>query len=123
MKHTKKKRILALVLCMVLVLSTGIAAFANENVGLQSVACSATSLERVIKNANGEQIGTLTADVPEGAFFANSSDANIQMEVEPDSGEAGVLNRVQQQMETEGVTGYAINNYVMGDVTFYVFCI
>ena len=120
MKHTKKKRILALVLCMVLVLSTGIAAFANENVGLQSVACSATSLERVIKNANGEQIGTLTADVPEGAFFANSSDANIQMEVEPDSGEAGVLNRVQQQMETEGVTGYAINNYVMGDVTFYV---
>ena len=120
MKHTKKKRILALVLCMVLVLSTGIAAFANENVGLQSVACSATSLERVIKNANGEQIGTLTADVPEGAFFANSSDANIQMEVEPDSGEAGVLNRVQQQMETEGVTGYAINNYVMCDVTFYV---
>ena len=120
MKHTKKKRILALVLCMVLVLSTGIAAFANENVGLQSVACSATSLERVIKNANGEQIGTLTADVPEGAFFANSSDANIQMEVEPDSGEAGVLNRVQQQMEAEGVTGYAINNYVMGDVTFYV---
>ncbi len=120
MKHTKKKRILALVLCMVLVLSTGIAAFANENVGLQSVACSATSLERVIKNANGEQIGTLTADVPEGAFFANSSDANIQMEVEPDSGEAGVLNRVQQQMEAEGVTGYAINNYVMCDVTFYV---
>lgn len=120
MKHTKKKRILALVLCMVLVLSTGIAAFANENVGLQSVACSATSLERVIKNANGEQIGTLTADVPEGAFFANSSDANIQMEVEPDSGEAGVLNRVQQQMETEGATGYAINNYVMCDVTFHV---
>ena len=120
MKHTKKKRILALVLCMVLVLSTGIAAFANENVGLQSVACSATSLERVIKNADGEQIGTLTADVPEGAFFASSSDANIQMEVEPDSGEAGVLNRVQQQMETEGVTGYEINNYVMTNVTFYV---
>ena len=120
MKHTKKKRILALVLCMVLVLSTGIAAFANENVGLQSVACSATNLERVIKNADGEQIGTLTADIPEGAFFASSSDANIQMEVEPDSGEAGVLNRVQQQMETEGVTGYEISNYVMGDVTFYV---
>ena len=120
MKHTKKKRILALVLCMVLVLSTGIAAFANENVGLQSVACSATNLERVIKNADGEQIGTLTADVPEGAFFASSSDANIQMEVEPDSGEAGVLNRVQQQMEAEGVTGYEINNYVMANVTFYV---
>ena len=120
MKHTKKKRVLALVLCMVLVLSTGIAAFANENVGLQSVACSAKTLERVIKNANGEQIGTLTADVPEGAFFAGSSDANIQMEIEPDTGEAGVLNRVQQQMEAEGVTGYTINNYVMGDVTFYV---
>lgn len=120
MKHTKKKRILALVLCMILVLSTGIAAFANENVGLQSVACSATNLKRVIKNANGEQIGTLTADVPEGAFFASSSNANIQMEVEPDSGEDGVLNRVQQQMEAEGVTGYEINNYVMTNVTFYV---
>ena len=32
MKHTKKKRLLAIVLCMILVLSTGIAAFANENV-------------------------------------------------------------------------------------------
>ena len=30
MKHTKKKRLLAIVLCMILVLSTGIAAFANE---------------------------------------------------------------------------------------------
>ena len=120
MKHTKKKRVLALVLCMALVLSTGIAAFANENVGLQSVACPAKTLERVIKNADGEQIGTLTADIPEGAFYASSSDANIQMEIQPDSGEAGVLNRVQQQMETEGITGYDISNYVMGDVTFYV---
>lgn len=50
MKHTKKKRLLAIVLCMILVLSTGIAAFANENVGLQSVACQAATLERVIKN-------------------------------------------------------------------------
>lgn len=54
MKHTKKKRLLAIVLCMILVLSTGIAAFANENVGLQSVACQAATLERVMKNADGE---------------------------------------------------------------------
>ena len=57
MKHTKKKRLLAIVLCMILVLSTGIAAFANENVGLQSVACQAATLERVIKNAEGEDVG------------------------------------------------------------------
>ena len=56
MKHTKKKRLLAIVLCMILVLSTGIAAFANENVGLQSVVCQAATLERVMKNADGEEV-------------------------------------------------------------------
>lgn len=84
MKHTKKKRLLAIVLCMILVLSTGIAAFANENVGLQSVACQAATLERVMKNADGEEVGTLIADIPEGAFLASSSDANIQMDVQAD---------------------------------------
>lgn len=106
MKHTKKKRLLAIVLCMILVLSTGIAAFANENVGLQSVACQAATLERVMKNADGEEVGTLIADIPEGAFLASSSDANIQMDVQADVGADGVLDRVQQQLETSvfGVT-------------------
>lgn len=120
MKHTKKKRVLALVLCMILVLSTGIAAFANENVGLQSVACQATTLERMIKNAAGEDVGTLIADIPEGAFQASSSNANIQMDVQADTGEEAVLNRVQQQLEAEGTSGYTVQNYVMSDVTFYV---
>lgn len=120
MKHTKKKRLLAIVLCMILVLSTGIAAFANENVGLQSVACQAATLERVMKNADGEEVGTLIADIPEGAFLASSSDANIQMDVQADVGADGVLDRVQQQLETNGETGYTLNNYVMADVTFYV---
>lgn len=120
MKHTKKKRLLAIVLCMILVLSTGIAAFANENVGLQSVACQAATLERVIKNAEGEDVGTLIADIPEGTFLASSSDANIQMDVQADVGADGVLDRVQQQLEANGETGYTLNNYVMADVTFYV---
>lgn len=120
MKHTKKKRLLAIVLCMILVLSTGIAAFANENVGLQSVACQAATLERVMKNADGEEVGTLIADIPEGAFLASSSDANIQMDVQADAGADGVLDRVQQQLETNGEAGYTLNNYVMADVTFYV---
>lgn len=120
MKHTKKKRLLAIVLCMILVLSTGIAAFANENVGLQSVACQAATLERVMKNADGEEVGTLIADIPEGAFLASSSDANIQMDVQADVGADGVLDRVQQQLETNGEAGYTLNNYVMADVTFYV---
>ena len=112
--------LLAIVLCMILVLSTGIAAFANENVGLQSVACQAATLERVIKNAEGEDVGTLIADIPEGTFLASSSDANIQMDVQADVGADGVLNRVQQQLEANGETGYILNNYVMADVTFYV---
>ena len=120
MKHTKKKRLLAIVLCMILVLSTGIAAFANENVGLQSVACQAATLERVIKNAEGEDVGTLIADIPEGTFLASSSDANIQMDVQADVGADGVFDRVQQQLEANGETGYTLNNYVMADVTFYV---
>ena len=120
MKHTKKKRLLAIVLCMILVLSTGIAAFANENVGLQSVACQAATLERVIKNAEGEDVGTLIADIPEGTFLASSSDANIQMDVQADVGADGVLDRVQQQLDANGETGYTLNNYVMADVTFYV---
>lgn len=120
MKHTKKKRLLAIVLCMILVLSTGIAAFANENVGLQSVACQAATLERVMKNAEGEDVGTLIADIPYGTFLASSSDANIQMDVQADVGADGVLDRVQQQLEANGETGYTLNNYVMADVTFYV---
>ena len=95
-------------------------AFANENVGLQSVACQAATLERVIKNAEGEDVGTLIADIPEGTFLASSSDANIQMDVQADAGADGVLDRVQQQLETNGEAGYTLNNYVMADVTFYV---
>lgn len=90
MKHTKKKRLLAIVLCMILVLSTGIAAFANENVGLQSVACQAATLERVMKNADGEEVGTLIADIPEGALLwkmtvqkKNSQQFQEQMEHYP----------------------------------------
>lgn len=114
MKHTKKKKILAFVLCMILVLSTGISAFAYENAGVQSVACQAAKLEQPIKNAKGEQIGTLTADVPEGAFHAASSDADIQMEVTANAKEADVLERVQAQ------TADTVGTSVVTDVTFYV---
>lgn len=114
MKHTKKKKILAFVLCMILVLSTGISAFAYENAGVQSVACQAAKLEQPIKNAKGEQIGTLTADVPEGAFLAASSDADIQMEVTANAKEADVLERVQAQ------TADTVGTSVVTDVTFYV---
>lgn len=38
MKHTKKKKLLAFVLCMILVLSTGISAFAYDNTAVQTVA-------------------------------------------------------------------------------------
>ena len=101
MKHTKKKKLLAFVLCMILVLSTGISAFAYDNTSVQTVACQATKLEQPIKNADGKQIGTLTADVPEGAFHAASSDADIQMDVQADTGADGVLSRVQQQLEAD----------------------
>ena len=42
------------------------------------------------------------------------------MDVQADVGADGVLDRVQQQLEANGETGYTLNNYVMADVTFYV---
>lgn len=42
------------------------------------------------------------------------------MDVQADAGADGVLDRVQQQLEANGETGYTLNNYVMADVTFYV---
>lgn len=114
MKHTKKKKLLAFVLCMILVLSTGISAFAYDNTAVQAVACQATKLEQPIKNADGKQIGTLTADVPEGAFHAASSDADIQMEVTANTREADVLEQVQKLTED------TVGTSVVTDVTFYV---
>lgn len=114
MKHTKKKKLLAFVLCMILVLSTGISAFAYDNTSVQAVACQATKLEQPIKNADGKQIGTLTADVPEGAFHAASSDADIQMEVTANTKEADVLEQVQKLTED------TVGTSVVADVTFYV---
>lgn len=114
MKHTKKKKLLAFVLCMILVLSTGISAFAYDNTAVQNVACQATKLEQPIKNADGKQIGTLTADVPEGAFHAASSDADIQMEVTANTQEADVLEQVQKLTED------TVGTSVVTDVTFYV---
>jgi len=114
MKHTKKKKLLAFVLCMILVLSTGISAFAYDNTAVQTVACQATKLEQPIKNADGKQIGTLTADVPEGAFHAASSGADIQMEVTANTEEADVLEQVQKLTED------TVGTSVVTDVTFYV---
>lgn len=114
MKHTKKKKLLAFVLCMILVLSTGISAFAYDNTAVQTVACQATKLEQPIKNADGKQIGTLTADVPEGAFHAASSDADIQMEVTANTQETDVLEQVQKLTED------TVGTSVVADVTFYV---
>ena len=55
MKHTKKKRLLAIVLCMILVLSTGIAAFANENVGLQTRCVSGSNAGASNKKCRGSR--------------------------------------------------------------------
>lgn len=58
MKHTKKKKLLAFVLCMILVLSTGISAFAYDNVdGLNGkTGCQAMTLTQEMKNVDGQTI-------------------------------------------------------------------
>ena len=66
------------------------------------------------KIADGKQIGTLTADVPEGAFHAASSGADIQMEVTANTQEADVLEQVQKLTED------TVGTSVVTDVTFYV---
>lgn len=107
MKHTKKKKILAFVLCMILVLSTGISAFAYDNVeGLNGkTGCQAMTLTQELKNVDGQSIGTVYADVPENAFYLDDPSDEITMDVTRVENEEDIADAIQSSLkENEAIT-------------------
>lgn len=107
MKHTKKKKILAFVLCMILVLSTGISAFAYENVeGLNGkTGCQAMTLTQEVKSVDGQTIGTVYADVPENAFYLDDPSDEITMDVTRVENETDITDEIQSSLnENEAIT-------------------
>lgn len=118
MKHTKKKKLLAFVLCMILVLSTAITAFAVDG-NFYYVPKDTVELSREIVKDGASQ-GTLYATVPGGAFKSSTDNAELQMDMQEETSESTVLEVVQTELENTGNTGYTVHQAVMGDVSFRV---
>lgn len=118
MKHTKKKKLLAFVLCMVLVLSTAITAFAVDG-NFYYVPKDTVELSHEIMKDGASQ-GTLYATVPGGAFKSSTDNAELQMDMQEETSESTVLEAVQTELENTGNTGYTVHQAVMGDVSFRV---
>lgn len=118
MKHTKKKKLLAFVLCMVLVLSTAITAFAVDG-NFYYVPKDTVELSHEIMK-DGVSQGTLYATVPGGAFKSSTDNAELQMDMQEETSESTVLEAVQTELENTGNTGYTVHQAVMGDVSFRV---
>lgn len=118
MKHTKKKKLLAFVLCMVLVLSTAITAFAVDG-NFYYVPKDTVELSREIMKDGASQ-GTLYATVPGGAFKSSTDNAELQMDMQEETSESTVLEAVQTELENTGNTGYTVHQAVMGDVSFRI---
>lgn len=118
MKHTKKKKLLAFVLCMVLVLSTAITAFAVDG-NFYYVPKDTVELSREIVKDGASQ-GTLYATVPGGTFKSSTDNAELQMDMPEETSESTVLEAVQTELENTGNTGYTVHQAVMGGVSFRV---
>ena len=118
MKHTKKKKLLAFVLCMVLVLSTAITAFAVDG-NFYYVPKDTVELSHEIVKDGASQ-GTLYATVPGGAFKSSTDNAELQMDMQEETSESTVLEAVQTELENTGNTGYTVHQAVMGDVSFRI---
>ena len=118
MKHTKKKKLLAFVLCMVLVLSTAITAFAVDG-NFYYVPKDTVELSHEIMKDGASQ-GTLYATVPGGAFKSSTDNAELQMDMQEETSESTVLEAIQTELENTGNTGYTVHQAVMGDVSFQV---
>ena len=118
MKHTKKKKLLAFVLCMILVLSTGISAFAYDDVdGLNGkTGCQAMTLTQEMKNVDGQTIGTVYADIPENAFYLDDPSDEITMDLTRVENEEDIADAIQSGLkENETLT-----DTIMGQVDFKV---
>lgn len=118
MKHTKKKKLLAFVLCMILVLSTGISAFAYDNVdGLNGkTGCQAMTLTQEMKNVDGQTIGTVYADIPENAFYLDDPSDEITMDLTRVENEEDIADAIQSGLK-ENET---LIDAIMGQIDFKV---
>ena len=119
MKHTKKKKLLAFVLCMVLVLSTAITAFAVDG-NFYYVPKDTVELSHEIMKDGASQ-GTLYATVPGGAFKSSTDNAELQMDMQEETSESTVLEAVQTELENTGNTGYTVHQAVMGLSLIHIF--
>ena len=111
MKHTKKKKLLAFVLCMVLVLSTAITAFAVDG-NFYYVPKDTVELSHEIMKDGASQ-GTLYATVPGGTFKSSTDNAELQMDMQEETSESTVLEAVQTELENTGNTGSTVHQAVM----------
>lgn len=118
MKSNTKKRLIAFMLCMVLVLSSAISAFADEGT-VHRVPTDTVELSSEIMK-DGVSQGTLFATIPEEAFQSTEENATLQMNLQSETEESTVIENIQNELEARGITEYTIQQTIMGNVSFSV---
>lgn len=118
MKSNTKKRLIAFMLCMVLVLSSATSAFADDNVDgfNDKTGCQAMTLTQEMKNADDQTIGTVYADIPENAFYLDDPSDEITMDLAKVENEESILDAIQSNLKEHE----ALTNAVMCKVDFKV---
>ena len=89
MKSNTKKRLIAFMLCMVLVLSSAISAFADEGT-VHRVPTDTVELSSEIMK-DGVSQGTLFATIPGEAFQSTEENATLQMNLQSETEESTVI--------------------------------
>ena len=105
-------------LCMVLVLSSAISAFADEGT-VHRVPTDTVELSSEIMK-DGVSQGTLFATIPGEAFQSTEENATLQMNLQSETEESTVIENIQNELEARGITEYTIHQTIMGDVSFSV---
>ena len=118
MKSKTKKRLIAFMLCMVLVLSSAISAFADEGT-VHRVPTDTVELSSEIMK-DGVSQGTLFATIPGEAFQSTEENATLQMNLQSETEESTVIENIQNELEARGITEYTIQQTIMGNVSFSV---
>lgn len=118
MKSNTKKRLIAFMLCMVLVLSSAISAFADEGT-VHRVPTDTVELSSEIMK-DGVSQGTLFATIPGEAFQSTEENATLQMNLQSETEESTVIENIQNELEARGITEYTIQQTIMGNVSFSV---
>ena len=118
MKSNTKKRLIAFMLCMVLVLSSATSAFADEG-SFYHVPNDTVELSREIMK-DGISQGTLYATIPGEAFQASDANANLQMDLQTETDESAIIENIQTELINSGITEYALNQTIMADISFFI---